>query len=110
MLQINKDIIECNKNLNEAKIEKEYKINCEEVAKMINVYDSKEQLEENIRKLEEENKIIDDTDKLIMDKLNVKSGKLSLLVKLIDDLKSNFDEDLERLNKLNKDNNKMNIE
>ena len=77
---------------------------------MINVYDSKEQLEENIRKLKEENNIIDDTDKLIMDKLNVKSGKLSLLVKLIDDLKSNFEEDLERLNKLNRDNNKMNIE
>jgi len=77
---------------------------------LINVYDSKEQLEENIRKLEEENNIIDDTDKLIMDKLNVKSGKLSLLVKLIDDLRSNFEEDLERLNKLNRDNNKMNIE
>jgi len=73
---------------------------------LINVYDSKEQLEENIRKLKEENKIIDDTDKLIMDKLNVKSGKLSLLVKLIDDLKTNFEEDMERLNKLNRDNDK----
>jgi len=50
---------------------------------------------------------VENSEKLIMNKLNSKSGKLSLLVKLIDDLKSNFEEDIECLNKLNKENIRM---
>ncbi len=58
-------------------------------------------------KLEEKNQLVENTDICIMDKLNVKSAKLSLLVKLIDDLKSNFEDDIENLNKLNNENNIM---
>jgi hypothetical protein len=39
------EIVDCNKNLINAKNEKEYKIHCEEVAKIINSYAPKQVLE-----------------------------------------------------------------
>ena len=72
---------------------KEYKIQCEEIAKIINSYGSKEDLQEKIYTLEEDIEKIKNTDNQIMQKLDGQTKKLSLLVKLVDELKNNFNED-----------------
>jgi hypothetical protein len=91
--QVKLDITDCNQNLVEARNEKEYKIQCEEVAKIINSYGSKEMLQERIYDLEEEIVKIKNTDNLIMHKLDGQTKKLTLLVKLVDELKNNFKEE-----------------
>lgn len=88
-----KEIHECSRNLIEARNEKEYKIQCEEIAKIINSYGSKEDLQEKIYSLEEDIEKIKNTDNQIMQKLDGQTKKLSLLVKLVDELKNNFNED-----------------
>jgi hypothetical protein len=102
---ISKEIDECEEKLIEARNEKEYKIHCEEIAKLINSYDSKQILEEyslinisQINALENENnKYINRTNNL-MEKINNKSKKLSLLLKLVSELKSNTEEDISNIN------------
>jgi hypothetical protein len=90
--QVKLDITDCNQNLVEARNEKEYKIQCEEVAKIINSYGSKEMLQERIYDLEEEIVKIKNTDNVIMHKLDGQTKKLTFLVKLVDELKNNFKE------------------
>ncbi len=91
--EINNEIVEYSKKLVEAKNEKEYKIYCEEVAKIINSYNSKQKLQGEIFSLEDEIKKIKSTDDCIMDKLGTQSKRLSLLVKLVGDLRMKFEDD-----------------
>lgn len=103
---IQTDIITLSKRLVEARSEKEYKINCEEVARIINSYNTKEKLQEEIYNLEEEIARIKSNDGMIMNKLDAQSKRLSLLVKLVNDLKSKFEDDTD----IQKEENKMLID
>jgi hypothetical protein len=87
------EIHEYSRSLIEARNEKEYKIQCEEIAKIINSFGSKEDLQDKICTLEEDIEKIKNTDNQIMQKLDGQTKKLSLLVKLVDELKNNFSED-----------------
>ena len=90
-----KEISNCNDKLLTSKKNKDYKIHCEEIAKMINNYDTKETLNTKIKSLEKENeKIINKTEK-INKKLKEHSNKMALVVSLINDLKNNFDNDID---------------
>ena len=89
------EISNCNDKLLTSKKNKDYKIHCEEIAKMINNYDTKETLNTKIKSLEKENeKIIKKTEK-INKKLKEHSNKMALVVSLINDLKNNFDNDID---------------
>ena len=89
------EISNCNNKLLTSKKNKDYKIHCEEIAKMINNYDTKETLNTKIKSLEKENeKIINKTEK-INKKLKEHSNKMALVVSLINDLKNNFDNDID---------------
>ena len=89
------EISNCNDKLLTSKKNKDYKIHCEEIAKMINNYDTKETLNMKIKSLEKENeKIINKTEK-INKKLKEHSNKMALVVSLINDLKNNFDNDID---------------
>ena len=89
------EISNCNDKLLTSKKNKDYKIHCEEIAKMINNYDTKETLNTQIKSLEKENeKIINKTEK-INKKLKEHSNKMALVVSLINDLKNNFDNDID---------------
>lgn len=89
------EISNCNEKLLTSKKNKDYKIHCEEIAKMINNYDTKETLNTKIKSLEKENeKIIKKTEK-INKKLKQHSNKMALVVSLINDLKNNFDNDID---------------
>ena len=89
------EISNCNEKLLTSKKNKDYKIHCEEIAKMINNYDTKETLNTKIKSLEKENeKIINKTEK-INKKLKEHSNKMALVVSLINDLKNNFDNDID---------------
>ena len=89
------EISNCNEKLLTSKKNKDYKIHCEEIAKMINNYDTKETLNTKIKSLEKENeKIIKKTEK-INKKLKEHSNKMALVVSLINDLKNNFDNDID---------------
>ena len=89
------EISNCNDKLLTSKKNKDYKIHCEEIAKMINNYDTKETLNTKIKSLEKENeKIINKTEK-INKKLKEHSNKMALVVSLINDLKNNFDNDID---------------
>ena len=92
---IKKEITECVKKLLEAKNEKEYKMHFEEIARVINSYDTKEVLQERIYILEDEIRRIRETEELIINKIQDKSKKLNLLIRLVNDLKSDFEGDLE---------------
>ena len=73
--------------------EKEYKIECEETSKIINSFRTREELGREISELQEEIQQIDNNEKVITNKLSSKKKKLSLLIKLINDLKSNSEEE-----------------
>ena len=89
------EISNCNDKLLTSKKNKDYKIHCEEIAKMINNYDTKETLNTKIKSLEKENeKIINKTEKRHK-KLKEHSNKMALVVSLINDLKNNFDNDID---------------
>ena len=89
------EISNCNDKLLTSTKNKDYKIHCEEIAKMINNYDTKETLNMKIKSLEKENeKIINKTEK-INKKLKEHSNKMALVVSLINDLKNNFDNDID---------------
>ena len=89
------EISNCNDKLLTSKKNKDYKIHCEEIAKMINNYDTKETLNTKIKSLEKESeKIINKTEK-INKKLKEHSNKMALVVSLINDLKNNFDNDID---------------
>ena len=89
------EISNCNDKLLTSKKNKDYKIHCEEIAKMINNYNTKETLNTKIKSLEKENeKIINKTEK-INKKLKEHSNKMALVVSLINDLKNNFDNDID---------------
>lgn len=105
--EINVEILEYSKKLIEAKNEKEYKIYCDEVAKIINSFNTKEKLEEEIFKLELEISLIKNTDRSISEKLETQTKKLSLLVKMIHDLKSKFEEDIFITNEYIKNDDKL---
>ena len=89
------EISNCNDKLLTSKKKKDYKNHSEEIAKMINNYDTKETLNTKIKSLEKENeKIINKTEK-INKKLKEHSNKMALVVSLINDLKNNFDNDID---------------
>ena len=89
------EISNCNDKLLTSKKNKDYKIHCEEIAKMINNYDTKETLNTKIKSLEKKKKkIINKTEK-INKKLKEHSNKMALVVSLINDLKNNFDNDID---------------
>jgi hypothetical protein len=68
--------------------EKEYKIQCEETAKIVNCLKTREELTKEVDKLQDDINKIENKDKIIMNKLDSQTKKLSLLVKLVNDLKT----------------------
>lgn len=95
---VKKEVQESIIKLKGALEEKEYKIECEEISKIVNSYKTKEELSKEILHLQEEIQTIDNQDKMISNKLSLKKKKLSLLVKLINDLKSHSDDESENKN------------
>jgi len=94
-IQCEYEIKQFSEKLKDAKKEKEYKIECEEIAKIINKYNSKQNLQNSLNNLSEENiKIKNNYDNLYR-KISKHSKKLSLLVKIIDELNNNLDESSE---------------
>ena len=92
-----KEISEYNEKLIIAQKEKNDKIQYEEIGKIINGYDTQETLNQKINKVEKENKEILQKTELINNKLNVESNKMALLLSLVNDLKNNFDKDLDNI-------------
>ena len=92
-----KEISEYNEKLIIAQKEKNDKIQYEEIGKIINGYDTQETLNQRINKVEKENKEILQKTELINNKLNVESNKMALLLSLVNDLKNNFDKDLDNI-------------
>ena len=92
-----KEISEYNEKLMVAQKEKNDKIQYEEIGKIINGYDTQETLNQKINKVEKENKEILQKTEMINNKLNVESNKMALLLSLVNDLKNNFDKDLDNI-------------
>ena len=92
-----KEISEYNEKLIIAQKEKNDKIQYEEIGKIINGYDTQETLNQKINKVEKENKEILQKTEMINNKLNVESNKMALLLSLVNDLKNNFDKDLDNI-------------
>ena len=92
-----KEIAEYNEKLLIAQKEKNDKIEYEEIGKIINGYDTQETLNQKINKVEKENKQILQKTEMINNKLNVESNKMALLLSLVNDLKNNFDKDLDNI-------------
>ena len=92
-----KEIAEYNEKLLIAQKEKNDKIQYEEIGKIINGYDTQETLNQKINKVEKENKQILQKTEMINNKLNVESNKMALLLSLVNDLKNNFDKDLDNI-------------
>ena len=92
-----KEISEYNEKLIIAQKEKNDKIEYEEIGKIINGYDTQETLNQKINKVEKENKQILQKTEMINNKLNVESNKMALLLSLVNDLKNNFDKDLDNI-------------
>ena len=89
------EISNCNEQLSTSKKNKDYKLHCEEIAKMINNFDTKETLNTKIKLLEKENEKIKNKTEKINNKLKQHSNKMALVVSLINDLKNNFDNDID---------------
>lgn len=98
---ISSDIIDCNKQLNQAKEEKDYKIHCEEISKIVNGYDTQECFNEQITALEMENDLIKSKTEFIYNQIHSKANKLSLLVSLVNELQKNIEKDDEEYRKIN---------
>ena len=108
-----KEIAEYNEKLIIAQKEKEDKIQYEEIGKIINGYDSQETLNQKINKIEKENKQILQKTKMINNKLNDESNKMALLLSLVNDLKNNFDKDIDNIITIQEENiniNKMDLD
>jgi hypothetical protein len=108
-----KEISEYNEKLIIAQKEKEDKIQYEEIGKIINGYDSQETLNQKINKIEKENKQILQKTKMINNKLNDESNKMALLLSLVNDLKNNFDKDIDNIITIQEENiniNKMDLD
>ena len=101
--QVKKEVQEGTVKLQGALQEKEYKIQCEETAKIVNSYQSRDVMNREIEGLENEITKIQSKDSLIMNKLDGQSKKMSLLVKLVNDLKSTFEGEVENINDENYD-------
>ena len=107
-----KEIAEYNEKLLIAQKEKNDKIEYEEIGKIINEYDTQETLNQKINKVEKENKQILQKTEMINNKLNVESNKMALLLSLVNDLKNNFDKDLDNIITIQEENintNKMDL-
>jgi hypothetical protein len=107
-----KEIAEYNEKLLIAQKEKNDKIEYEEIGKIINGYDTQETLNQKINKVEKENKQILQKTEMINNKLNVESNKMALLLSLVNDLKNNFDKDLDNIITIQEENintNKMDL-
>lgn len=89
------EIKDCNTKLVSAKENKDYKIHCEEIAKLINHYDTQEIFNKKIEILEKENEKILNKTKKINNKLKEHSNKMALVISLINDLKQNFENDID---------------
>lgn len=74
----------------QAKKDKDFKNTCEEIGKVINSYSPHTELNSKIKSIEEENKKIISSQNSIMNKVGLESKKISLLVKLVNDLKTNL--------------------
>jgi len=106
-----KEIAEYNEKLLIAQKEKNDKIEYEEIGKIINGYDTQETLNQKINKVEKENKQILQKTKMINNKLNDESNKMALLLSLVNDLKNNFDKDIDNLITIQEENiNKNNLD
>jgi len=97
ILQTKNEIQNYNKQLQESKEDKSYKIHCEEIAKQINEFDNTEILKDKITKVEEENKKILHKSKMIDNRIENDSNKISLLVSLVKDLKNGLDKDINNI-------------
>jgi hypothetical protein len=97
ILQTKNEIQNYKKQLQESKEDKSYKIHCEEIAKQINEYDNTEILKDKITKVEEENKKILHKSKMIDNRIENDSNKISLLVSLVKDLKNGLDKDINNI-------------
>lgn len=108
-----KEIAEYNEKLLIAQKEKNDKIEYEEIGKIINGYDTQETLNQKINKVEKENKQILQKTKMINNKLNDESNKMALLLSLVNDLKNNFDKDIDNIITIQEENiniNKMDLD
>ena len=87
---IRKETEELNIKLIQAKKEKDFKNTCEEIGKVINSYSPHTELNNKIKSIENENKKIISSQNAIMNKVSLESKKLSLLIKIVNDLKTNL--------------------
>jgi septation ring formation regulator EzrA len=87
---IKKETEELNNKLNQAKKEKDFKNTCEEIGKVINSYSPHTELNNKINSIENDNRKIIASQNAIMNKIGMESKKLSLLLKIVNDLKTNL--------------------
>lgn len=99
--EISSDISNCNNQLSQAKEEKDYRIHCEEISKIVNKYDTQECLNGKIDTLEKENDVIKSKTELIYNQIHSKANKLSLLVSLINELQKTIEKDEDEYKKIN---------
>ena len=97
ILQTKNEIQNYNKKLQESQEEKDYKIHCEEIAKQINEFDNLDNMNKKIEKTEEENKTILHKSKMIENRIENDSNKISLLISLVKDLKNGLDKDVNNI-------------
>ena len=106
-----KEISKYNEKLILAQKEKDDKIQYEEIGKIINKIDTQEILNQKINKVADENKRILQKTEMINNKLNCESNKMALLLSLVNDLKNNFDKDIDNLITIQEENiNKNNLD
>ena len=106
-----KEISKYNEKLILAQKEKDDKIQYEEIGKIINKIDTQEILNQKINKVAYENKRILQKTEMINNKLNCESNKMALLLSLVNDLKNNFDKDIDNLITIQEENiNKNNLD
>ena len=106
-----KEISKYNEKLILAQKEKDDKIQYEEIGKIINKIDTQEILNKKINKVADENKRILQKTEMINNKLNCESNKMALLLSLVNDLKNNFDKDIDNLITIQEENiNKNNLD
>ena len=106
-----KEISKYNEKLILAQKEKDDKIQYEEIGKIINKIDTQEILNQKINKVADENKQILQKTEMINNKLNCESNKMALLLSLVNDLKNNFDKDIDNLITIQEENiNKNNLD
>ena len=107
-----KEISKYNEKLILAQKEKDDKIQYEEIGKIINKIDTQEILNQKINKVADENKRILQKTEMINNKLNCESNKMALLLSLVNDLKNNFDKDIDNIITIQEENintNKMDL-